>query len=413
MLTPRQPKSHASGRVAAKYAIVGAGYTGLAAARRLSELDPGAEIVVLEATIIGEGSSARNSGFASPSETPGGVSTAAIARNEAHNRLGREGFDWLKTLIDENSIDCDLRKTGRIKGAATERGEKSLRASLDILRRLEIPHSLLSRNEMSDLMGSSYYRRGLLTEEGYLLQPAALIRGLADSLPDRIRLFEQTPVLELKRTGKWRLRTPDATVTADYVIMAANASVKNFGYLRARLVTIFTYAALTEPLPKSESEAFGMMGAWGLLPVHRLGTTVRRVGADRLMVRSLYSYERGVPWRCATSALLTRFRRRYPDLAHIQLEYAWGGTTALTLNGAPYWGRIDDGLFTAAGCNGVGIVKGTVLGKRLAEHITGKDVADEVIATYGKASWIAPEPVRSIGFHAVSAVQRRIAGLES
>ena len=63
MLPVRQPRASATGDICAKYAIVGAGFTGLAVARRLSELDPGAEIVILEATTVGEGSSARNSGF--------------------------------------------------------------------------------------------------------------------------------------------------------------------------------------------------------------------------------------------------------------------------------------------------------------------------------------------------------------
>ena len=67
----------------------------------------------------------------------------------------------------------------------------------------------------------------------------------------------------------------------------------------------------------------------------------------------------------------------------------------------------------AAGCNGAGIVKGTVLGKRLAEHIAGHDEQSDVRATYGSASWVAPEPFRWIGFNVVSAIERRKAGLET
>jgi glycine/D-amino acid oxidase-like deaminating enzyme len=140
---------------------------------------------------------------------------------------------------------------------------------------------------------------------------------------------------------------------------------------------------------------------------------VRRVGADRLMVRSLYAHERGLPPGKVASVLRQRFHRRYPALSHVGLEYIWGGTTALTMNGAPYWGRIDDALYTSAGCNGSGVVKGTVLGKRLAEMICGHGSHDDVRAAYGSASWVAPEPFRSIGFHIVAAIQRRKAGLEA
>ena len=195
--------------------------------------------------------------------------------------------------------------------------------------------------------------------------------------------------------------------------MATNAAVKHFGYLRDRLVTIYTYAAITDALSAADAAQLGSMANWGLLPSHRLGTTVRRVGADRLMVRSLYAYERGITPARVEAALRSCFHRRYPGLSHVGLEHVWGGTTALTMNGAPFWGRIDDGLYASAGCNGAGIVKGTVLGKRLAEHISGGDAQADLRATYGTANWVAPEPFRSIGFHVVSAIERRKAGRET
>ena len=112
------------------------------------------------------------------------------------------------------------------------------------------------------------------------------------------------------------------------------------------------------------------------------------------------------------AALTDRFHRRYPHLRHVRLEHVWGGTTGLTMNGAPRWGRIAPGLYGSAGCNGAGVVKGTTLGKRLAETIVTGDPQEELQATYGTASWIAPEPFRTIGFRVVSAIERRKAGAE-
>lgn len=414
MLPPRTSRAPARGAIRAKYTIVGAGFTGIAAACRLAELEPAAEIVILEATDVGQGSSARNSGFISPSDIPGGVSASDIADAEARNRCGAEGFGWLTGMIEQHAIACDLHRSGRIKGAATARGEKAVRELTDIVRALGLPHVVLDRAALAERIGTGYYRAGLFTEEGYLVQPAALIRGLADALPGNVRLYEHSPVLGVGRAGKqWRLETGVASVTADVVIMAANAAIKHFGYLRDRLVTIYTYAAITRPVPAADLGRLGAMASWGLLPSHRLGTTVRRVGRDRLMVRSLYAYERPISSDKARAALLARFRRRYPDLADVELEHAWGGTTALTMNGAPFWGRLDDGLYTSAGCNGSGVVKGTVLGRRLAELVTGRDVAADTRRIFGTACWIAPEPFRTLGFHVVSAIERRKAGLES
>ena len=412
LLAPRRPRPAASGRMAVKYAVVGAGYTGLAAARRLAELEPAAEIVVLEATTVGEGSSARNSGFVSPRDIPAGTSAGEIQRTEALNRFGEEGFDWLCALMTRHGIDCDLRLTGRIKAAATQAGAAGVRSLRDAVRELGVAHAYLDADEMQARIGSRYYQCGLYTGEGYLLQPAALIRGLADALPATVRLCENSPVRAMHRDGAWRLATGDAEITADVVIMATNAAVKHFGYLRDRLVTIYTYAAITEAMSPDDVAQLGAMPEWGLLPAHRLGTTVRRVGTDRLMVRSLYAYEGGLRPERVQAALRGCFHRRYPALGHVGLEYVWGGTTALTMNGAPFWGRIDERLFTSAGCNGAGIVKGTVLGKRLAELIAGQGGGEAVHETYGTANWVAPEPIRTIGFRLVSALERRKAGLE-
>jgi glycine/D-amino acid oxidase-like deaminating enzyme len=412
LLPPRPPKPQAAGQISATYAVIGAGYTGLAAARRLAERAPDARIVVLEATDVSEGSAARNSGFVSPRDIPASNAPSDLASAAALNRFGEEGFGWLLSLMEQHRIDCGLRLTGRIKGAATAAGADVVRALHRAAQDLGVPHALLDADALKQRIGTSYYQLGLATEEGYLLHPAALIQGLADSLPENVTLHENTPVLSLRRQGKWHLRTPDAEITADHVIIATNAAIKHFGCLRDRLVTIHTYAGLTEALSPQDATHLGSLPDWGLLPAHRLGTTVRRVGPDRLMVRSLYAYEHGLPANDVQDALRGCFHRRYPSLSHVGLEHVWGGTTALTMNGAPFWGRIDERLYTSAGCNGAGIVKGTVLGKRLAEMITGGGPQNDIHAAYGTASWVAPEPFRRLGFRVVSALQRRKAGLE-
>jgi glycine/D-amino acid oxidase-like deaminating enzyme len=413
MLPARTPRPAAEGSIRADYAVIGAGFTGMAAARRLAEMAPQARIVVLEATEVGEGSSGRNSGFVSPSDIPGGASAEAVAGQAALDRFGAEGFGWLEHLIARYGIDCGLRPSGRIKGAATRRGEAVVRAMHGTVQALGIPHRLLGPDEMEQRIGTRYYRLGLFTESGHLLDPAALVRGLADNLPANVMLHENSPVMALRQDKGWRLETARASVSARQVVMATNASAKAFGYLRDRVVTIYTYAAITEAMAPADAARLGAMESWGLLASHRLGTTVRRVGADRLMVRSMYAYERGLPQEEVRRTLLGCFHRRYPTLAHVGLAFAWGGTTALTMNGAPWWGQLDEGMWGFAGCNGSGIVKGTVLGKRLAETMLGQDASADVKAAFGTANWVAPEPLRTIGFRVISAIERRKAGLEA
>jgi glycine/D-amino acid oxidase-like deaminating enzyme len=411
LLPKRQARPAAQGSSDADYVIVGAGYTGLAAARRLHALEPHASIVVLEATEVGEGSSARNSGFASPHESALGVSDAQLPHVNTLIACLNEGFSELTTAMEQNGFGCDLERSGRMTAAATEIGTKKLTAMAARGTALNVPHRLLDQTQLRDHIGTDYYQCGLFIDEGYLLQPAALIRGLADHLPPSVALYENAPVVSIERDEGWRVTTDAASIHAKKVILATNAAVKKFGFWRDRLVTIFTYAGLTEEMDPRDSAHLGER-VWGVLPAHRLGTTMRRVGANRFLVRSLYSYERPINHDEVVADLTACFHRRYPMLSHVRLEYVWGGTTALTMNGAPRWGEIEDGLFAAAGCNGSGIVKGTLLGKRLADMMVTGDPQEDLSLVYGQANWVAPEPFRTLGFHVVSAFERRKAGLE-
>jgi glycine/D-amino acid oxidase-like deaminating enzyme len=396
------------------YAVIGAGFTGLAAARRLNELDDQASIAVFDATTVGEGSSARNSGFTGSEVLPRNATPQGAADAMRQTVLMREAFTWLTDTMAAHGINCDLQKVGSIRGAATEAGEASLRSVMEVARANDIKHSALSRGDIRERIGSDYYRFGLYLSDTYLLQPAALIRGLADALPQAVSLFEGTPVQRLARDGKdWLLHCPGGVVRARNVVLANNGFIRKFGYLNLRMATIYTYAAVTRALSAGEQPHAGQSPAWGLLPSHRLGTTLRRIGPDRLMVRSLYAHEAEVDAAQAKARLHDRFARRWPELAHVEFEFLWGGTTAFTMNGAPWWGKLAEGLYASGGCNGSGIAKGTMLGRHLAELIRGVGDPDLIPRVMGTASLIAPEPFRSIGFNIVSALESRKAGLEA
>ncbi len=398
MLPPRTPRPALTGRHEVKYAIIGAGYTGVAAARRLTELDPGAEILLLEAGTVGEGSSGRNSGFTRPLEFPITINAGNAARTEAVTPFNQEGFSYLTATIEAAGIDCWLTRAGVIRGAASEAGEERIRSSKLHLDRMGHAAELLSREEVQDRTGTAYYRCGLFVENSYFVQPAALIRGLVDSLPRTVLLHERSAVRKLSRRGRWHLELDGASVVADTVIIAVNALAKQFGYLRDRLVTLFTYAAITEAMGAGDAGGIGSMPTWGILPAHRMGTTCRRVGPDRVMVRSLSSYEGELKPADVQARLRRIYEARWPHLAHLKFEYVWGGTTGFTMNGSPWWGRLEDGLYASGGCNGAGISKGTLLGKRLAELITGQGDHASLTGAFGQANWIAPEPFRRIGY---------------
>lgn len=413
MLPTRKARPSLAQDITVDFAVIGAGFTGLAAARRLHELDDKASVAIFEASEVGEGSSGRNSGFTSSEVLPRNATAESAAAAMQQTVLMRAALKWLIGLVADHGIQCELEKTGAIRAAATQAGEAALRNVLEVARINGIQHEALSREDILDRAGTGYYRFGLYINDTYLLQPAALVRGLADTLPSQLTLYEKTPVQRLERDqNKWILHTPRGLVRARTVVLGNNGFIPKLGFLRSRMATIYTYAAITSALTRAEQSNVGGSPAWGLLPPHRLGTTSRRIGQDRLMVRSLYAHEKGIEHSEAVAKLHDRFARRWPDLSHVDFEYVWSGATALTMNGSPCWGKLDEGLYASGGCNGSGIAKGTMLGFHLADLIMDVGDAHTVSSVMGNASFMAPEPFRSIGFKLISAIESRKAGRE-
>ncbi|MDP9651250.1 NAD(P)/FAD-dependent oxidoreductase [Paraburkholderia caledonica] len=423
LLPSRDTAPPAVGRIKAKYAIVGAGYTGVAAARRLAELDPDAAIVLIEGSVVGEGASARNSGFTGgrvlPKANFGGarkdVGTAAtFDKEQAVGVFNDEGFQYLQESVETYKIDCDLHRPGSFRASATEAGEQMLRGIADQARAAGQMPLEMTREDLIAQIGTSHYRYALYNGTTHLVQPAALIRGLVDTLPVNVVVYENTKVRSFKRSARWLLDTGDAEIEADTVILANNAFVKEFGLLKDKLLTLFTYAGISEELTAEEAGLLGNRSSWGLTAAQRAGgSTLRRVGDRRFMVRSLYSYEGELSPDLVEKELLARFHRRYPALSHRRFEFTWGGLTDMTRNGSPVWGPLDEGLWVSCGYNGLGIAKGTVLGKRLAEKIVGVGDHAGLEKAFGKANWIPPEPFRRVGFAAITMLATKQAGVDA
>ncbi len=166
-LLPARPLNpRAEGRISASHAVVGAGYTGLAAARRIKELQPDAEVVVLEGSTVGEGSSARNSGFANPRDSKIGLSVDQMERAERLNQFASEGFAYLTEAMEKGGFGCDLERTGRITAAATELGSQKIRSMVEGAVVHGFTHEALDGAGLKAIIGTDYYRAGIRTEEG-------------------------------------------------------------------------------------------------------------------------------------------------------------------------------------------------------------------------------------------------------
>ena len=197
-LPARESKPSLTGDVRTSWLIIGAGLTGLSAARTLATLNPNDQIVLVEAREVGQGASGRNSGYAVKySQFPGAFDNGLISEYKRVNRINQAGLSLLRTSVLDNDIQCSWHEDGFHHAAADAMSLHECDHYQHYLQSLDIAHTALSHNELSERLGSSVYKRGFHVHDGALLQPAALVRGLVDTLPNNVTLYESSPVLKL------------------------------------------------------------------------------------------------------------------------------------------------------------------------------------------------------------------------
>jgi len=406
MLPERIATPSLSADMAVDTAIIGAGYTGISAAKRMHELAPSDEIAIIDSSEIGEGNPGRNSGFLLEIALANDADPSQLDRMRQCNKLIAASLGKIVKTVENSSIDCQLKRMGTYRGAAGRQGLKSLHQYAAFLEAAELPYRDLNREEMEQHLGTQFYQRGLYSPHCYLAQPAALIRCLADELPDKIHLFENTPAISLKQSsGRWLIKTANGEISAKKVMLANNAFAKSLGIGMSQLVAMYTYAGITPVLDPAVLQTLGSDTSWGLLPTHRLGSTLRKTEDGRLLVRCLYAYEKEINSALVRQELSRNLVKRFPQLAKTEFEHIWGGAVGFTMNGGAVFGEVKPGLFVSAGCNGGGVVKGSLFGELLADLANGQPVPD-ISALFGKASWMPPEPIRSLGFKLVSGLER-------
>jgi len=406
LLPKRTPKDSLENSISCEVAVVGAGYTGLAAARRWAKLAADDRIVLLDSSEVGEGSPGRNSGFLIEIMMADDANIANVSRMLECNRLIGGAVDDLRGIVERENIDCGLARTGTYRTAAGHAGTRALDRYRQFLEAAELDHLALNQDELAQRIGTDFYKAGIYTPHCHLVQPAAMVRGIADSLPSSVTLYENTPAIRLGKTKSgWTITTPHGRVKANQVILANNGFSRNFVHASRRIAVIYTYAALTERLGEEHIRSLGSDSTWGLLPAMRVGSTFRRTEDGRILTRAFWGYEKELDNEKIEDVLRKSLGRRFPGIADAEFSAVWSGATGLTINGSPVWGELESGLFVSAGCNGGGVVKGTLFGRLLADLANGVSVPN-VELLFGKAAWMPGGALRWSGNLLVAAYEK-------
>ena len=175
LLPAPPPARELDGDHAADVAIIGAGFAGLSAARRLLQIDPALRVAVLEAGRVGDGPAGRNSGFMIDlphdlsSESYGGAETSA---DQLQTRLNRHAIGFAADAAAEYGLGRDVfDPCGKVNAAATPAGDAHNRAYAAHLDRMNEAWRMLDADAMRALTGSAFYLSGLYTPGTVMLQP--------------------------------------------------------------------------------------------------------------------------------------------------------------------------------------------------------------------------------------------------
>ncbi|MFJ4193355.1 NAD(P)/FAD-dependent oxidoreductase [Pseudomonas sp. NPDC089534] len=402
---PRSPEPGHRGHTSARWVVVGAGFTGLAAARRLALNFPDDSVVLVEAQEVGLGPSGRNAGFAIDLPHDIGaedyIGDIDLARTSL--KLNLAGQSILRGLVDQFGIECQMKACGKYQAAVEDRGIAVLDAYRLGLDKLGQPYQMIDEDELPEHLGTRFYRKALYTPGAVLLQPSALVKGLADSLPANVTLYERTPILEVEYGAKTVLRHAHGSLTADKLILANNSFGMRFGFLQGRMLPIYTYASITRPLTADEQARLGGKPYWGAIPADPFGTTVRRTPDNRLLIRNSFSFNPdGRSNRKYNERFVHRhkasFDQRFPMLPDVTFEYTWGGALAMSRNHNGFFGELAPNVYGALGCNGLGVTRGTVTGQLLADWLAGaRDPLIDFLLEAPGPNGNPPEPFLSLG----------------
>ena len=432
ILPKRKVNQNLTDHINADYLIIGGGFAGLSAARRLKQIDKDAKIALLEACEIGEGPAGRNSGFMIdlPHNLASDDYLGSLEKDREQTLINRSAIEFAKSASEEYEMPSEaIQLVGKTNAAATKKGMNFNTEYAKHLDKTSESYKILDAQAMEDLTGIDYYINGLWTPGTAMIQPALYIQKLADGISNNsnVTIYENSPVIDLVDKGRqsgqkiWKAKTKLGSISSPKIILAVNGIVERFGYFQNKLMTIFTYSSLTRKLTSDESNILGGSPEWGLTSADAMGSSVRRIsgiGGDRILIRNRWSYNPNMEasdsfMASAANSHFESFKARFPMLDKVSMEYSWGGRLCLSLNNVFAQGEVDEGIYSACCQNGLGTAKGTAIGIITAEKISGENTslipnfADEELPKK-----LMPKPLMWIGVNSYMRWKELLAGKE-
>ena len=407
-LTPRSNIQTLSSDLDCEWLIIGAGYTGLSAARKLGQLYPNQKILLVDAQLAGEGASSRNSGYlVDTTLNDGFTSNKELENYKKKADIYKLGIETVKKFIKEYQVDCDWNECGKYFASSKVDDQKILENFSDTLSKLGFEHNLLSNDGLNKRLGTNFYNTALHTKGGILLHPGKLVRAMIDTLPENVNLYENSSLLNWKKVNDTVIcNFKSGNVKTKNIIFATNGFLKSLGIKSNYNFPITLTASMTRSLTDTEFESIGKPKEWGVLPVRPMGATIRMTKDRRILIRN--TAEVYNPYQMSQSELDKRslkqrigIKKRFPQLPDDIIQSSWSGIVSRTRNSSQIFEKIDQNIFVAGCYNGSGIGVGTLFGEQIAIKASNENTKEiETIEARSKPTWLPPQPFLDIGVKA-------------
>lgn len=350
--------------------IVGSGFTGLSAALTLARA--GKKVILVDSQKIGYGASSRNGGLLGPSFHKLGLNGLmdkfGVDIANAILQESLSGFEWLLDFIKTENIDCDLRRSGRFRGALKKSHFYKMAQQAESLAAvLDYPVNVIDRAQQHTEVGSSIYQGGIVYTKDACLHPGKLVKGLIERVQQaNVTLVQQerVDVITPYQNG-FQVKVNQLTINADAVLIATNGYTDQVtAGLKKRIIPIRSSMIATAELPADL--------------IHSVSPKLRsHGGSDRLVFyyrpspdgRRLLFGGRALSYRDKPSEYVGFLQRHmchlFPQLAQANISYAWSGLVAYSFDHIPHLG-LHNGMHYAMGYCGSGVARANYLGHKIA-----------------------------------------------
>ncbi len=407
-LSPRTNIQTLSSDLTCEWLVIGAGYTGLSAARKLGQLYPKQKILLVDAQLAGEGASSRNSGYlVDTTLNDGFTSNKELENYKKKSDIYMLGIDVVKKFIKEYQVDCEWNECGKYFASSNIEDKRILENFSETLSKLGFEHNLIFNKDLTKRLGTNFYNVALHTKGGILLHPGKLVRAMIDTLPENVTLYENSLLLNWKKiNGLINCNFKNGSIKSKKIIFATNGFLKSLGIKANYNFPITLTASMTRPLTEKEFSSIGEPKEWGVLPVRPMGATIRMTKDRRILIRNTAEVHN--PSQMSKSNLEKRsikqkigIKKRFPQLPDDIIQSTWSGIVSRTRNSSQIFEKIKENIFVAGCYNGSGIGVGTLFGEQIAIKASNEHTKEiETIEARNKPTWLPPQPFLDLGVKA-------------